>query len=101
MLDLRGSFDQDRAMTKRWLRVWMLVGLFAAAGCDADGKTCKSGEGADAVARWQACNRSCVDKSNDAACAMRKGPAATAACAAGNSSACDMACAGGDKSSCK
>jgi hypothetical protein len=92
-------------MKRRWAE-W-LVGpvLFAAAatGCDADGKICESGEGAETVeSRYQACNRSCTDKDNKAACAKSVLLAADVCkeTKRKNSSACAKACDNGDEASC-
>jgi hypothetical protein len=79
--------------------------ILALAACDADAKKCASGEGVDPVARWGACNASCVSKNNQESCAAAKVHAA-AACAYSvkngnpNHSACREACENGDKDSC-
>ena len=88
--------------------VFECVGLCAMTwvlGCDAAGKRCRDGGGLDPVARWGACNESCVGKGNQESCAAAKVQAA-AACAysvknnATNHSACREACESGDKASC-
>jgi len=71
---------------------------FVLLGCDADGKECNGGK---KESNWQACNRSCTDKSNKESCARAKKLAADICIENDNVSACNQACEEGDKKSCE
>jgi hypothetical protein len=95
-----------RTLMRKWIAgLVTVVGGASLLGCDADGKKCRTGEGVDAVRRWQHCNASCDGKDNAESCAAAKTLAA-AACAESvkqnkrNDSACRNACENGDSASC-